>query len=83
MMVLRRRIGEAIRINDDIRVLIQDVRHEFVVRIGIEAPADVPVHRLEIFEQIRRENQAASASSVMDWLRQGGYHDGDTARDDG
>ena len=81
MMVLRRRIGEAIRINDDIRVVIEDVRHEFVVRIGIDAPADIPVHRLEIYELIKKENQAASAASVMNWLRQGGYHDSNTTED--
>jgi len=81
MMVLRRRIGEAIRINDNIRVVIQDVRHEFVVRIGIDAPPDVPVYRQEIFEQIKKENQSASASSVLDWLRQGGYHDSDDTED--
>ncbi|MDQ6964594.1 MAG: carbon storage regulator [Mariprofundales bacterium] len=83
MMVLRRRIGEAIRINDDIRVVIEDVRHEFVVRIGIDAPADVAVHRLEVFELIERENRAASAASVMDWLRQGGYHDSRDSRESG
>jgi len=82
MMVLRRRIGEAIRINDDIRVVIEDVRHEFVVRIGIDAPADVAVHRLEIFELIERENRAASAASVMDWLRQGGYHGSNSRKGD-
>ncbi|MDX8409951.1 MAG: carbon storage regulator CsrA [Mariprofundales bacterium] len=80
MLVIRRRIGEAICINDDIRVVVQDVRHEFVVRLGVEAPADVPVHRLEIFELIKQENQSASAVSAMEWL-QGGSYAGNNAKE--
>lgn len=69
MMVLRRKIGDAIRIGDDIRIVIQEVEHEKSVRIGIEAPADVPVHRLEIFQLIQQENQAAGGLKALDWLR--------------
>lgn len=68
MLVIRRRIGEAIRIDDEIRVVVQDIRHEFVVRIGVEAPIEIPVHRLEIFEQIKRENRAACGDALA-WLQ--------------
>ncbi|RMH51137.1 MAG: carbon storage regulator [Zetaproteobacteria bacterium] len=77
MMVVRRRVGEAIRIDGRIRVVVQEVRHEYVVRLGIDAPAEIPVHRLEIFEQIRKENRAASGSGVMAWLQRGEGHDSD------
>ncbi|MDQ6951468.1 MAG: carbon storage regulator [Mariprofundales bacterium] len=80
MLVIRRRIGEAIRINDDIRVVVQDVRHELVVRLGVDAPAKIPVHRLEIFELIKQENRAASAANVMDWLQGGRYVGNDGAK---
>lgn len=69
MMVLRRKAGDAIWIGDDIRIVIQDVQHEKTVRIGIEAPADVPVHRLEIYQLIQAENQAAGGARVLSWLQ--------------
>jgi len=69
MMVLRRRVGEAIRIGDDVRIVVQEVRDGRVVRLGIEAPPDVAVHRLEIFELIQRENRQARDGALA-WLSQ-------------
>ncbi|MDX8383235.1 MAG: carbon storage regulator CsrA [Ghiorsea sp.] len=71
MMVLRRKVGEAIRINDDIRIVIHEIQHGRVVRFGIEAPDDVAVHRLEVYEQIQEENKAAVAGDALAWLKQG------------
>jgi len=51
MLILTRRIGEAIRINDDIKVTIVAVSGS-QVRLGIEAPTSVAVHRQEVFERI-------------------------------
>lgn len=67
MLVLTRKLGESIRINDNIiiKVVELDNRH---VKIGIEAPKAISVNREEIYERIQKENQAASASqdaSVM------------------
>ncbi len=70
MMVIRRKANEAIRISDNIRVVIHDIRHG-VVRFGIEAPDDVAVHRLEVYEQIQQENQSAVAGDTLAWLKQG------------
>ncbi|GAV19436.1 carbon storage regulator [Mariprofundus micogutta] len=69
MLVLRRKIGQAIQINDDIRIVIQDVQNEHIVRIGIEAPAEIPVHRLEIYNLIQEENKSAGGAGALDWLK--------------
>ncbi len=83
MLVLRRKIGQAIRINDDIRIVIQDVQNEYIVRIGIEAPPEIPVHRMEIYELIQQENKSAGGADALKWL-QGASHDstGDTEHHD-
>ncbi|MDQ6993554.1 MAG: carbon storage regulator [Mariprofundus sp.] len=69
MLVLRRKVGEVIRINDNIRIIIQDVQNEHIVRIGIEAPLDIPVHRMEIYELIQQENRAAAGANALQWLK--------------
>lgn len=58
MLILGRKIGETIHIGNDIKVTITSIEGD-VVKLGIEAPKHVPVHRQEVFEEIRRENQAA------------------------
>ena len=52
MLVLTRRINESIVINDDISVLVVEIRGDRV-RLGIEAPKDVVVHRKEIYDAIK------------------------------
>lgn len=59
MLVLTRKLGQSIMINDEIEIVVLEVRGE-QVRLGIKAPRNVPVHRKEIFEQIHDENVAAS-----------------------
>ncbi len=53
MLVLSRKIGEAVLLGDDIKIMIVDIRGE-KVRIGIDAPKDLPVHRQEVYDAIRR-----------------------------
>lgn len=53
MLVLTRGKNEAIRIGDDISVVVVDIRGD-KVRLGIEAPKDVPVHRSEVYDDIQR-----------------------------
>ena len=62
MLVLTRKQGESIVIGKDIVITVIEVRG-VQVRIGIDAPRDVQVHREEVFEEVRKENQAAVASS--------------------
>jgi carbon storage regulator len=52
-LVLTRRTGEAIRIGDDIEVVVALIRGD-KVRLGVKAPLDVPVHREEVYHQIQK-----------------------------
>jgi len=60
MLVLSRKKNEQIVIGDDIVITIVDVRGD-KVRIGIDAPAHVPVHRHEVFLALQQEAQATPA----------------------
>lgn len=59
MLVLSRQRDETIMIGDDIEITIVDIRGE-KVRLGINAPPHVPVHRKEVYESMKRENQASA-----------------------
>src|ERR1700704_4547384 len=59
MLVLSRQRDESIMIGDNIVVTIVDIRGD-KVRLGINAPTEIPVHRQEIYEAIQRENVRAS-----------------------
>ena len=59
MLVLSRQRDETIMIGDDIELTVVDIRGD-KVRIGIKAPAHVAVHRKEIYDAIKRENQQAA-----------------------
>ncbi|NLX54090.1 MAG: carbon storage regulator CsrA [Planctomycetaceae bacterium] len=58
MLVLSRHRDESIMIGDEIVVTIVDIRGD-KVRLGINAPQDIPVHRQEVYEAIQRENRKA------------------------
>ena len=59
MLVLSRTRDETIMIGDDVQITIVDVRGD-KVRLGITAPAHVPVHRKEVYDAIKRENAQAA-----------------------
>jgi carbon storage regulator len=54
MLILTRRIGESLQIGDTIKVTVLSVRGN-QIQLGIEAPPEVPVHREEIYERLKRE----------------------------
>jgi carbon storage regulator len=59
MLILTRRVGETVMIGNDVTVTVLGVKGN-QVRIGINAPKNVAVHREEIFERIKREQQGES-----------------------
>ncbi len=59
MLVLSRTRDETIMIGDDIEITVVDVRGD-KVRLGINAPTRIPVHRKEVYEAIKNENRQAS-----------------------
>lgn len=75
MLVLSRQRDESIIIGDNIVITIVDVRGD-KVRLGIEAPREVSVHRREVYEAIQRENREASKIQLDD-ARQIGRAPGD------
>ena len=63
MLILTRRVGETVMIGNDVTVTVLGVKGN-QVRIGIQAPKNVAVHREEIFERIKREAEAASEQAA-------------------
>ncbi len=55
MLVLSRKKNESIVINNDITIVVVEIRGD-KVRLGVEAPKEVPVHRQEVFDAIRRND---------------------------
>ena len=64
MLILSRKSGESIVIAGNIRVKVVRVEGE-VVKIGVEAPPSVPVHRQEVYEEIQRSNQQAVVKQTV------------------
>jgi carbon storage regulator len=65
MLVLSRQRDESIMIGDNVQVTIVDIRGD-KVRLGIVAPAEIPVHRKEVYDAIQRENRKAAGVSTAD-----------------
>ncbi|MGF1645603.1 MAG: carbon storage regulator CsrA [Kineosporiaceae bacterium] len=65
MLVLTRRTGDSIVIDGRIVVTVLDVRGE-VVRVGVDAPREIQIHRAEIYRALQEANQAAAADSGDD-----------------
>lgn len=65
MLVLTRKIDQSIMIGDQIRIVVVDVRGD-QVKIGIDAPRDIMVHRQEVYQEIQAENQRAVLKKQVD-----------------
>ena len=65
MLILTRRVGETLMIGDDVTVTVLGVKGN-QVRIGIDAPRDVAVHREEIYERIQREKEGGDEAVEYD-----------------
>lgn len=62
MLVLTRKLGENIRIGDSVKITVLEVRSG-QVKLGIEAPPEVKVHREEIYARIQEENRRAQSGT--------------------
>jgi len=65
MLILTRKLGESIAIGDQIKVTLIEIQGKHV-KIGVNAPKDVPIHRQEIYEKIQEENIRAAQISQAD-----------------
>ena len=68
MLVLARKVGQSIVISDNIELLVIEV-HGDQVRLGIDAPKSIPVHRKELLEQIQAENVKAAVNETESVIR--------------
>lgn len=64
MLILTRKLGESITIGNDIKITFLDIKGK-QLRIGIEAPKHVSVHRSEIYQAIQEQNLQAAASVIQ------------------
>ena len=65
MLILTRKLGERIAIGDDITITLLEIKGG-QVKIGIEAPQSISIHRQEIYERIRKENLRSAEVSTSD-----------------
>lgn len=77
MLVLTRKLGESIAIDDHIKIMVVQIKGK-QVRLGIQAPKETKIHRQEVYEAIQDSNKEAataspkSVSQVAEMLKRGG-----------
>lgn len=70
MLVLTRKLNESIMLGDNIRVVVVDIRGD-KVRLGVDAPIEIPVHRREVLDAILREQKRAQGAAKPGQAKKG------------
>lgn len=65
MLVLTRKLGESIAIDDHIKIVVVQIKGK-QVRLGIKAPKETKIHREEVYEAINEQNKVAAQTSLED-----------------
>ncbi len=65
MLILARKIGEAIKIADEITITVMEIKGG-QVKIGVDAPHHITIHRSEVYHRISEENQKAAQEAPLD-----------------
>ncbi|VAX16881.1 Carbon storage regulator [hydrothermal vent metagenome] len=70
MLVLTRKLGESVTIGDDIKISVIDIKGR-QVRLGIEAPPSMTIHREEVYAKIQEENRRAALTEPLNMKKLG------------
>jgi carbon storage regulator len=65
VLILTRKIGESIMVGDDVKISVVEIRARHV-RLGVDAPQDMAIHREEVYRKIQEANLAAAAAHTQD-----------------
>ncbi len=65
MLILTRRVGETLNIGDEVQVTVLGIKGN-QVRLGVNAPKEIPVHREEIYERIKKEKEAGLPPRIVE-----------------
>ncbi len=65
MLILTRKLGESIIIGDNIKIKVVEISNQ-QIRLGVDAPKNIIVHREEVYSRIKEENELSSASGAVE-----------------
>ncbi len=65
MLILTRKLGESVIIGDDVKITVIEVNKHHI-KLGVDAPKNIIIHREEVYLKIKEENELASASNIID-----------------
>ena len=67
MLILTRKLGESIIIDDNVQISVIEINKNNI-KIGVNAPRDLPIYREEVYLKIKEENTQASSSGIIDFV---------------